>query len=78
MSTASNDKNMKYIKTKYTNTHCLFIILKGLSGLFQVTDFLSTLSLQVAFQQLLKHTSVIALVSPQNAVGCLTGQEHWA
>ncbi len=31
------------------NTHCHVIILKDLSGLFQVTLLLHTLSLQVAF-----------------------------
>lgn len=66
------------IKTNKINTHRLFIILKELPGLFQVTYFLNTLSLQVAFQKLLKHTSVISFVSLQNVDSCLTGQEHWA
>lgn len=63
------------IRTTWIRTHRLFIVLKDFPGLFQVTSFFHALSLQVAFQQLLKHTSVGAFVS-QNAAGCLTRQEH--
>lgn len=69
--------NMCNIRTTWIRTHRLFIVLKDFPGLFQVTSFFQTLPLQVAFQQLLKHTVVGAFVS-QNAVGCLTGQEHWS
>lgn len=58
--------------------YCLFIVLKDLPGLFKITNFLDTLSVQVALQQLLQQPSVISFVSLKSGVGCLTGDEHRA
>lgn len=69
---------MYYVGEIIPNTHRLFIILKGLPSFFQVTHFLYTLSLQVALQQLLKQTSVMAFVPLQDAASCLTGKKHLA
>lgn len=68
--------NLKW-KTIIIGTHCLFIVLKEFSGLFQITWLFQTLSLQVTFPQFFEHTRVCTSVSLKNAVSCLSRHEGW-